>query len=312
MSATGGFNCPFCGQHYSLTAEQVPQYAGQMIACTVCKRQFTVPAQLAASGGVAQSAQYVPQGYAPPMGYAAEGQNAMAQQAAWVQPSYGGPMVTPPSSGLAIASLICGLLFFIPVIPAILAIVFGIVGINQTKSGRAGGRGLAIAGLVCGAVSLFFWGSCFLAPLAGFNRAARQARVTAKQVQCSSNLQQIGSALMLYTTNNNGKYPDKLGAILQLGYVSPRVFVCPVSGDTPAAGASDLEAGGHLSYIYLGQNFDLNTPDDAVVMYEKLGNHGNQGTNVLFHDGHVEWYDATKTATLMAELNAGRNPPQAK
>ena len=312
MSATGGFNCPFCGQHYSLTPEQVPQYAGQTIACTVCKRQFTVPAQLAASGAVAAAAPYVPQGYAPPMGYAAPAQNAMGQQAAWVQPEFSGPMITPPNSGLAIASLICGLLFFIPFIPAILAIVFGIVGINQTKTGRAGGRGLAIAGLVCGAVSLFFWGSCFLAPLAGFNRAARQARQTAKQVQCSSNLQQISSALSLYTTNNNGKYPAKLGTILQLGYVSPSVFVCPVSGDTPAMQANSLEAGGHLSYIYLGQNFDQNTPDDAVVMYEKLGNHGNQGTNVLFHDGHVEWYDATQTATLMAELNAGRNPPQAK
>ena len=69
-----------------------------------------------------------------------------------------------------------------------------------------------------------------------------------------------------------------------------------------AHSASNVEAGGHLSYIYLGQNFDNTTTADAVVVYEKLGNHGNQGTNVLFKDGHVEWYDATQTATLMAEL----------
>ena len=89
--------------------------------------------------------------------------------------------------------------------------------------------------------------------------------------------------------------------------------VCLVAG--PASGQTDvrrLEAGGHFSYVYLGQNFDSTTPDDAVVIYEKLGNHGNQGTNVLFKDGHVEWYDATDTATLMSELNAGRNPPQAQ
>jgi prepilin-type processing-associated H-X9-DG protein len=321
MSAgtSGGFNCPFCGQYYSLTAEQVPQYAGQAIACTVCKRQFTVPLQLAASMGAAQpaAAQYAQQGFAPPVGFEAEGQAPIAQHpAAWAQPAYASPMVSPPSSGLAIAALICGLLFFIPILPAILAVIFGIIGINQTRGGRAGGRGLAVAGLVCGAASLFFWGSCFLAPLAGFNRAVRQAQQTAKQVQCSSNLQQIGAGLALYASNNNGKYPAKLAALLDLGFVSSSVFVCPHSGDTPAPGgtpkaqASNLEKGGHLSYMYVGQKLDENSPDDAVMVYEKLGNHGNQGTNVLFKDGHVEWYDATKTATLMSELGAGHNPPQ--
>src|SRR5258706_3092249 len=100
MSAgnTGGFNCPFCGQHYSLTAEQVPQYAGQGIACTVCKRQFTVPAQLAPSAGVAQSpvavqavAQHPQQGFAPPAGLPPEGAVPTASYPGgsnWQQPGY--------------------------------------------------------------------------------------------------------------------------------------------------------------------------------------------------------------------------------
>jgi len=315
MSAgnTGGFNCSFCGQHYSLTPQQVPQYAGQTIECSVCKKQFTVPAQLTPSVQMPRPAapvefaqQYAPQ---PP------------QPAAWTQPGYAAPMAAPPNSGLAIASLICGLIFFIPVLsvlPGILAVVFGIIAINQTRGGRAGGRGLAIAGLILGTLTVLFWGSCLLAPLAGFNKAIRQAQQTAKQVQCSSNLQQIGAALSSYTSNNNGKYPPKLGALLDAGLVLPSVFVCPHTADTPAPGsdgktqAVNLEKGGHLSYIYLGQNLDQNSPDDAVVMYEKLGNHANQGTNVLFKDGHTEWYDATQTSTLMAELNAGHNPPQAK
>src|SRR3954470_7416960 len=200
---SGGFNCPFCGQHYSLTPQQVPQYAGQTIECSVCKRPFTVPAQLTASMETAEATPAVP--YAQQ--YAAQPQ----QTPAWAQPAYAAPMVAPPNSGLAIASLICGLLFFIPFIPGILGVVFGIIGINQTRGGRAGGRGLALAGLICGALSVLFWGSCFLAPLAGFNRAVRQAQQTAKQVQCSSNLQQIGAALAMYASSNNGKYPAKLG-----------------------------------------------------------------------------------------------------
>src|SRR5258706_7060975 len=120
MSAgnTGGFNCPFCGQHYSLTAEQVPQYAGQVIACTVCKRQFTVPAQLAASGGVTQPAvaaqavaQHPQQGFEPPAGFAPEGAVPTAQYAGvshWQQPGYATPMGSPPTSGLAVARLAFG------------------------------------------------------------------------------------------------------------------------------------------------------------------------------------------------------------
>jgi prepilin-type processing-associated H-X9-DG protein len=219
---------------------------------------------------------------------------------------------------MAIASLICGLLFFIPLIPAVLAIIFGIIGINQTRAGRGGGRGLAVAGLVCGAVSLLFWGSCFLAPLAGLNKGIRQARQGARMAQCASNMRQIGQGVLLYANDNNGKFPPKLGALIEAGHVPASIFVCAHTSDTPAPGddlktqAKNLEAGGHLSYIYLGQNLDMNSPDDAVVVYEKVGNHGNQGTNVLFKDGHTEWYDATATATLMAELNAGHNPPNNK
>jgi len=53
---------------------------------------------------------------------------------------------------MAIASLVCGALFFIPVVPPVLAIIFGIRGLQRTKDSRVGGRGLAIAGLVLGSV----------------------------------------------------------------------------------------------------------------------------------------------------------------
>src|SRR3954466_3646598 len=126
---TGGFNCPFCGQHYSLTPQQVPQYAGQTIACTVCKWQFTVPAQLAPSAQLAQPVATA----APVAPYAQHYVPQPPQAPAWSRPEYGGPMVSPPSSGLAIASLICGLLFFVPFITGLLGVIFGIVAINQTR-----------------------------------------------------------------------------------------------------------------------------------------------------------------------------------
>jgi hypothetical protein len=61
------------------------------------------------------------------------------------------------TSGLAIASLVCGICaFFIPflgIILGILGIVFGFVAIGQIgREPYLRGKGMAIAGLVCGIV----------------------------------------------------------------------------------------------------------------------------------------------------------------
>ena len=65
---------------------------------------------------------------------------------------------------MAIASLVASLIGFIPFcffgIGSIIGIVLGVVALNQIKSTHEGGRGLAIAGIVVGAVSLLlsiFW-----------------------------------------------------------------------------------------------------------------------------------------------------------
>jgi prepilin-type processing-associated H-X9-DG protein len=362
----GGFNCPHCGQHYSLAPHQVSQYAGQTISCTVCKRQFTVPLELAPTvfapqpmmaqpvddphvaqpyAAEAQAAQMHPahqyqrprpQAYSPPgqTPYAATGSSPPAyppqayspppyQQGGYPQyaapPGYGmGPIVGPATSSMAIASLICGLLFFIPFAPAILSLIFGFLGLRNTRDGQMGGRGLAVGGMICGVLSLMLWGTCFLGPMSGFGRGLRQARQQARQVQCSNNLRQIGQGLIMYAATNQGQFPTKLSMLIEHAGLPPQIFVCPHTSDTPAQGADakaqakDMERGGHLSYVYVGQGLTQNSPADSVLAYEKVGNHGNQGTNVLFLDGHVEWYDATATTTLLAELNAGNNPPQTK
>ena len=47
----------------------------------------------------------------------------------------------------------------------------------------------------------------------------------------------------------------------------------------------------------------------AVLAYEPLANHGN-GMNVLFADGRVEWIDPPRGRKLLAELDAGYDPPR--
>jgi hypothetical protein len=61
------------------------------------------------------------------------------------------------SNGAAIGSLICGILGCIPFLTGLLAVILGIVGIRKTRDPAVGGKGLAIAGIILGLISIFAW-----------------------------------------------------------------------------------------------------------------------------------------------------------
>lgn len=63
----------------------------------------------------------------------------------------------PRSNGAATASLVLGLLGCIPFITSALAVILGIVGLRAVSREGAGGRGVAIAGLVLGIVGFAGW-----------------------------------------------------------------------------------------------------------------------------------------------------------
>jgi hypothetical protein len=85
-----------------------------------------------------------PYGQTPTPGYAGPGAVAAQQQRR--------------TSGAAVASLIFGILGCIPFITGLLAVICGILGIAKTKDPRYSGRGLAIAGLLLGLLSIVLWG----------------------------------------------------------------------------------------------------------------------------------------------------------
>ena len=53
-----------------------------------------------------------------------------------------------PTDGFSVASLVLGILGF-----NVFAIVFGVIGLSRTSSGQYSGRGMAIAGIILGAIS---------------------------------------------------------------------------------------------------------------------------------------------------------------
>ena len=72
-------------------------------------------------------------------------------------PGFGNQMPSTGTNGMAIASLVLGIIS-IPLcfllVPAVLAVIFGLVAFNQIKGSGQSGKGMAIAGLILGGVSI--------------------------------------------------------------------------------------------------------------------------------------------------------------
>jgi len=62
-----------------------------------------------------------------------------------------------PSNGPAVTSLVCGIAGIIPFVPSLLALIFGMVGLNRAKQLGGTGRGMAVSGLILGVLGLILW-----------------------------------------------------------------------------------------------------------------------------------------------------------
>jgi len=90
------------------------------------------------------SAPQQPYGAPPPYGYGLQ------------PPPYSGYVQPTSTNGKAIAALVLGIasivlcwLSIFDAVFVILALIFGLIALSETKNGRSRGRGLAVAGLVC-------------------------------------------------------------------------------------------------------------------------------------------------------------------
>ena len=113
----------------------------------------------------------------------------------------------PVVSGLAVASLVCGILGFLTIgTTGLLGVIFGHVSLARIKRAPnvMGGRGLAIAGLVVGYVSMIVAIFMFLA--AGAIAAMRGVGDQAKLQQAKSDCATLANSLSMYKLNA-GTYP---------------------------------------------------------------------------------------------------------
>lgn len=192
------------------------------------------------------------------------------------------PSGEKPTSGLAIASLVCGVagILFCG-LPSVAGLVLGIVAMKKISAsdGRLGGHGLALAGTIVSAVMIFIglfmtavWAAMLMPALA-------RARGEARKAACLNNIKNIGTGMAMYQ-NDHGQWPESLRDIHPDYIESKGIFQCPAAGDDGGEEFPD-------SYIYRKPPADadrMNTP----VVFDKPGNH-REGRCVLFPDKHVEF-----------------------
>ena len=146
---------------YDQPSYEQPQY-GQSQYGQQAQPQYGAP------GGYPPPPLYgAPPGYGPPPGYPPPGYGAPGYGAGYGAPGYGAPGAygapgypaygaqPTKTNALAIASLVASVVSLCG-IGSIAGIILGVVAINQIKVSGESGRGLAIAGIIVGAITLLF------------------------------------------------------------------------------------------------------------------------------------------------------------
>lgn len=112
----------------------------------------------------------------------------------------GNPVLAAQNSGKALASLICGVVFFFWPVSAIVAVVLGHLALADIKrsAGRLAGRGMAIAGLVTGYLGLSLIPFLIIAAIAIPNLL--RSRMAANEASAVGSLRTYHMAMVTYSS----------------------------------------------------------------------------------------------------------------
>ena len=118
----------------------------------------------------------------------------------------------PPTSGKAIASLVCGIFtFFLPA--SIAAVILGHLSLSEIRrsAGRLGGRGLATTGLVLGYLGLMVLPVMIVAAIAIPNLL--RTRIFANESASNGSLRTINTGAAVYAATWGNGFPSSLAAL---------------------------------------------------------------------------------------------------
>ena len=161
--------------------------------------------------------------------------------------------------------------------------------------------------------------------------ALNQAREKARRISSANNLKQIGTAMALYTSENNEKYPYDTNALtsttagtstitltqgsltlLKTNLKNVNVLVDPSVTNTNTA--TTWASGSRCDYAYFtcsGFGTGDVAPDSGIAANMKDTNNRSTFGNILFADGHVTGLTGSSTNSWSAVGNIKNDRLQA-
>jgi len=203
------------------------------------------------------------------------------------------PPASPPpqagarkSSALAVGALILGLCGIVPILGILLGgigIVLGIVVLAK----NAGGKGLAVGGIIAGLVGIVIGQALMVVIM--LVPALSRARELSKRALCGGNLNGIGKGIAMYATENNDAYPPNLQVLITEGSVSARMLQCPSAGGNrrcdyfyfPPPGDPAEDPAEDSPYVWRDM--------ELLVACDFKNNHGGEGRNVMYASMLTKW-----------------------
>jgi prepilin-type processing-associated H-X9-DG protein len=214
--------------------------------------------------------------------------------------------VPAKTSGLAIASLVLGLLGILCGITAVVGLVLGIVALIQINKsqGQLKGQGLAIAGLILSGLFILIMPALLLPALA-------KGQAKARTISCVNNATVIAQAVVMHAQANTNTCPPAATwcDAIQTEVGSDRAFQCPTGDEKHRC---------HYAYNAKldGVSLDkVTNPGQTVLVFETDGGWNLSGGSELlpkkvrhnrtvvigYVDGHVETMTESRLSQLQWE-----------
>ncbi|MFN7021573.1 MAG: DUF4190 domain-containing protein [Phycisphaerales bacterium] len=156
--------------------------------------------------------------------------------------------------------------------------IAGVVAISRDHARSLRGKGMAIAGIIFGTLSLLFAAVNFAIMLPAFEKV----RESARRLKGSANLRQIGIALNAYSAANAGWYPETAQGwqdrLIAMGIADLSLFDSP-----QIEGAASDE----LVYLPPGDLAAVPNPSNIIVVHEDLSRVRSREVNALLLDGQT-------------------------
>ncbi|MBE0542628.1 MAG: DUF4190 domain-containing protein [Verrucomicrobia bacterium] len=210
----------------------------------------------------------------------------------------------PKTSGMAIASLVLGILGLVSCgATALVGLVLGIVAMVKIKNseGRLSGNGLAIAGTVVSGVFLL------LIPIqaAMLLPALAKAKQRAQTITCINNVKQLSLAVRMYSVASDDRFPpaENWSEVIQHEVHANKVFQCPSDPSLRCAFAYNRKLGGLPEDEINPQTvlfFESDAGWNAAGGPELFSPHKHSRTSVIvgFADGSVRQLPRAEVESL--------------